>query len=98
MTDHVWDGVPLGDHLVVFNGETYKIKDVPDPFIRTMLGYGHEDRDKRAVIAVEGRTWETTPDVCTYGSLNGDWVMGVAEGHHALMSYLVCPKCGLDGT
>jgi hypothetical protein len=95
---------PLGEQLILHNGEEMKIKDIPDPFIRAMLGYGHLNPRSRSVVAVEGRTWPTTPDVCTYGDKNWEWV--TAEGQTdppglwpiAGIQFLVCPMCGLDGT
>lgn len=60
---------------------------------------GHSNGDRRSVIIVQGRTWETTPKECTYGDLNRwEWVTGIEEEYQSPMSYLVCPKCGLDGT
>lgn len=81
-----------GDHIINYGGEDMAIKDVPDPIVRQMLGYGHINHTSRSVIAVEGRTWETTPDVCTYADMPWDWVW--VDG----VQYLVCPMCGLDGT
>jgi hypothetical protein len=97
--------VLLGDQLVLFNGDEVMIKDIPDRVIRVMLGYGHDNDDNRSVVIVEGRPWESTPDVCTYGSLNWEWITvhscTAPDGPHppvGCTSYLVCPKCGLDGT
>lgn len=104
--DPMTDETPLGDQLVDFNGETMAIKDIPDPVIRTMLGYGHANDDKRSVVVVEGRTWESTPDVCTFGDGPWEWARGIiiypANDQGTIVGevdeYLVCPKCGLDGT
>lgn len=98
MTD---DYIPLGDQLTEYNGVMMAIKDIPEPAIRRLLGYGHRTCG-RSVIAVDGRTWETIPDVCTYGDMNWEWV--TVDGGEpkswpvAGIQYLVCPKCGLDGT
>lgn len=89
-----------GDEEIEYNGVTMKVKDIPDASMRVMLGYGHTSRPKPFVIAVEGRTWETTPDVCTYGPRDWEWVTGAGpdHGYGVVAEYLVCPKCGLDGT
>jgi hypothetical protein len=95
---------PLGDQIVDFNGEPMAIKDIPDPVIRTMLGYGHVGHNRRPVITVEGRTWESTPDVCTFGDGPWEWITEDGQPGDTKswpergIQYLVCPKCGLDGT
>lgn len=86
----------LGEVTTEYNGVVMKIKDIPDEFIRTMLGYGHVGWRSRQVIDVEGRTWETTPDKCTYGSNRWEWVGDPEDNGDP--QYLVCPKCGVDGT
>jgi hypothetical protein len=81
-----------GDDIINYGGQDMALRDVPDKFVQNMLGYGHTNPHNRPVVVVEGRTWETTPDVCTYDDMPWDWVW--VDG----LQYLVCPKCGLDGT
>lgn len=94
----------LGDEITEYNGQPMAIKDIPDPGVRRLLGYGHET-EGRQVITVPGRTWETTPDICTYGSMNWEWITIRTDSgsddiipHFIQAQFLVCPKCGLDGT
>ena len=98
------DEISIGDVIVEYNGQEMKVKDIPHEETRLMMGYGHLYYRQRSVISVQGKTWETTPDVCTYGELNWTWITedGKPGDTHQWpiegIQYLVCPKCGLDGT
>jgi len=82
----------LGDQIASYNGEDMKIRDIPDEFVRQMLGYGHIGWQGRTVVRAPGLTPATTPDKCTNGPYGWTWV--TVGG----VQYLVCPMCGLDGT
>lgn len=82
----------LGDQIVSYNGEDMKIKDIPDPIVRQMLGYGHAAHPSRTVVRAPGLTPTTTPDKCTNGPTDWTWVKVGGTW------YLACPMCGLDGT
>lgn len=71
--------------------EVYAIEDLPSPSLRAMMGYGHDEPFKRAVIhRPDGVPWPYTPSMCLVsGGITGVWV----DAEH-----LTCPGCGLDFT
>lgn len=81
----------IGDEITEFNGVAMKIKDVPDQFIRAMLGFGHTKSRSLPFVVIPGE-WEFTPDVCEVAALSGATLWIHEE------TYLVCAGCGLDCT
>jgi hypothetical protein len=81
------------DNVVEVDGVEMKIRDVPDPFLRAMWGYGHfaVEIAQRPVITVPGRTWPYTPETC----LTDDYTFKCEWLDEQTM---VCPGCGLDCT
>lgn len=84
---------PNGDRMIIYNGDDTKVRDIPDPPVRQMMGYGHYNPHHREVVPdPDGNTWPYTPDTCEYGDEPGHtrWILN--------NSILVCTGCGLDGT
>jgi hypothetical protein len=76
-----------------YKGEDMAIEDIPDPAIRSMMGYGHPAYDVKHFEHLTRRDnvpWSYTPETCLIaGNLKGVWI----DSDH-----LVCPGCGLDYT
>lgn len=82
----------IAEQFVKYNGQMVKVKDIPDRFVRNMLGMGHPWSDDHDVVYLEGRTYKYTPQNCEMESLQGhtEWVL---DG-----TILICIGCGLDCT
>jgi hypothetical protein len=78
------------DETVTFNGAAMAIRDVPDQFVRAMLGYGHGPHDIKARIQWPG-VGPYQPAEC----LRADEIQGIWINDEET---LVCPGCGLDFT
>lgn len=77
--------------IVLYDGFTYPIENLPSPKLRAMFGYGHYSRSDRPVIErTDGKPWPYTPKTCRLAdNPKGVWV----DPQH-----LACPGCGRDGT
>lgn len=92
-----------GDELTTFNGQMMKIRDVPDAFVRHMLGFGHSFKPGRDAVRVKpDGPWPYEPDVCPRADeQTGVWLNKECEPAGPDLEdgeYLVCPGCGLDCT
>lgn len=81
------------DTIVEVDGQPMRIRDIPDAFLRAMLGCGHFPYDlaRRSIIHVNGRNWPYAPEVCRVANYDsrGEWITP---------EVLVCPGCGMDFT
>jgi hypothetical protein len=81
---------PAGNRrTVTYKGVAMAVADVPNPYLRAMLGYGHYPDHNRPVLA---GGWPWTPATCPtddYPESVGIWL---DEEH------LACRGCGLDIT
>lgn len=81
------------DMVISYNNEPMTIREVPDPSIRALLGFGHVPVDIRArekFSRPDAKPWAYTPESCLIASeITGVWI----DADH-----LCCPGCGLDYT
>jgi hypothetical protein len=83
-------------NIVEYNGQLYKIEDLPEAGLRASFGYGHFTPFLRPCIdRPDGKPWPYTPNMCLVASgALGQTPLGVwIDDQH-----LCCPGCGLDCT
>lgn len=82
---------PVGSRWIDYNGVNMAVADIPDAWLRAMLGYGHLPSmvGRRPVLDIPGRTWPYAPATCPTDDYKGEWI----DPQH-----LVCAGCGLDCT
>jgi hypothetical protein len=82
-----------GTDTVNYNGQEVMVKDIDDPGVRHLLGYGHDNPYNRPVVPFDYEiSWPFTPDTCEVADEPGH-TKWTASGHA-----LVCMGCGLDCT
>lgn len=84
------------DEIVEYNGASMRIRDIPDPFVREMLGMGHAhfSPDRKVITQDDSgpRRWPFTIQTCLYSGeqFATEWINNGQT--------LVCIGCGLDCT